>query len=908
MAGIDLTKLMNPAVLGTPTVDLIDPSLIAGIGTVGISMTGGTDILLNLGSVIVSPSFAASGNILCDPLWRDNGSGQISVWQLSGTTVAGAGAIGVLDSSWTFLGIGAFTGTGANDVLWRNSSGLIYEWQLNGTVITGGGAIGNLDSSWSFLGVGGFDGNGDDDVLWRNSSGLIYEWQMNGTAIAGGGAIGVLDSGWTFLGVGNFEGNGDTDILWQDAAGLIYEWQMNGTTVAGGGAIGVLDPTAWTFLGVGDFDGKGNDDLVWRNTASGLIYEWQMAGTAITGGGGLGIVSSGMSLLAIGALGTVGTSPLAIAGTTSGQLATDLQTLTPFATVTVTDQGGAVPETATITMLNSGTVTGADGALTGAGLSLTATGVYTLSAPSAAALTTALDALLFTPTRHQVPQGQTVTTGFSIAVTDSIGFATSDSATSVAVQSGTVAPTITGALAGQVVTAPGAIQPFGSVTINDGNPGQTETVTVTLSAPANGVLSNLGGGAYNSATGVWSATGSATQVTAALEGLVFTPTASLVTAGAMLATSATIATTDTAGATASDATTSIYAEAAPSGTGFLIEAGYYDLAPSYGNPNPLPVPWIGAPLTTFDGDPILGKTSDPDESGFLIANTGTAPLVLTAASFTHGGGSLTPWNGYIGSGQTIQAGGFLILTGTPAFNMDGSEVGIGGGTLTATINGTPITAVDASDILYGWPAYDETLPWTTITSGSVAGPVTCFAEGTLIRTSDGDVAIEHLTQGESVLTSDGRSEPVVWIGRRQVDCRAHQQPGQVWPVRVAKGAFGDGRPARDLWLSPDHAVFIDGVLVPVRLLMDGALIAQVPVDAVTYYHVELPAHEVILAEGLAVESYLDVGDRWRFENGAGAVSRFPASTAKLWEGCGCAPLVLTGPPLAQARRALARAA
>ncbi len=80
-------------------------------------------------------------------------------------------------------------------------------------------------------------------------------------------------------------------------------------------------------------------------------------------------------------------------------------------------------------------------------------------------------------------------------------------------------------------------------------------------------------------------------------------------------------------------------------------------------------------------------------------------------------------------------------------------------------------------------------------------------------------------------------------------------------MRVKAGAFEDARPRRDLWLSPDHAVFVDDVLIPIKRLINGTSIAQVPVEEVTYYHVALGRHDVILAEGLPTESYLDRGDR-----------------------------------------------
>jgi len=93
--------------------------------------------------------------------------------------------------------------------------------------------------------------------------------------------------------------------------------------------------------------------------------------------------------------------------------------------------------------------------------------------------------------------------------------------------------------------------------------------------------------------------------------------------------------------------------------------------------------------------------------------------------------------------------------------------------------------------------------------------------------------------------------------------------------------------------------------VPVKHLINGSSIAQVRRRTVTYYHVELPCHELILAEGLAVESYLDVGDRSNFENGGGAVALFPNFTSLKWETEGCAPLVVTGPELAAVRAVVA---
>jgi hypothetical protein len=126
----------------------------------------------------------------------------------------------------------------------------------------------------------------------------------------------------------------------------------------------------------------------------------------------------------------------------------------------------------------------------------------------------------------------------------------------------------------------------------------------------------------------------------------------------------------------------------------------------------------------------------------------------------------------------------------------------------------------------------------------------------------------------------------------------------VWPVRVRRHAFGPDTPCRDLWLSPDHAVFTGGVLIPVRYLVNGASIAQEARDAVTYWHVELATHDVILAEGLACESYLDTGNRGAFAHGGPVVQMHPDFALGIWQTQACAPLVTHGAPLHRARAGL----
>jgi autotransporter passenger strand-loop-strand repeat protein len=182
----------------------------------------------------------------------------------------------------------------------------------------------------------------------------------------------------------------------------------------------------------------------------------------------------------------------------------------------------------------------------------------------------------------------------------------------------------------------------------------------------------------------------------------------------------------------------------------------------------------------------------------------------------------------------------------------------------------------------------------------------CFRSGTRILTDRGEVAVEVLRVGDLVQTMLGEpAMPIIWIGRREVDCARHPTPRKVWPVRVAPGAFGQGQPHTALFLSPDHAVYVEQVLIPIKRLINGSTITQVPVERVTYHHLELPQHDVVLAEGLPAESFLDMRDGSNYANRPGPVRLYADFSARMWEAFGCARLVITGPELEAARALVA---
>jgi len=181
----------------------------------------------------------------------------------------------------------------------------------------------------------------------------------------------------------------------------------------------------------------------------------------------------------------------------------------------------------------------------------------------------------------------------------------------------------------------------------------------------------------------------------------------------------------------------------------------------------------------------------------------------------------------------------------------------------------------------------------------------CFAAGTRIATPTGPVAVEALRPGDPVVSVLRGTGLVVWTGHQRVMCR-RRAAGRAdpRPIRVRTGAFADAVPARDLVLSPDHAVYAEGVLIPVRYLVNDQSIAPLEVDLVTYWHVELDRHDVLLAEDLPAESFLAIDQRGGFTTAGGGAAA-AGYAVRQWEAAGCAELVVTGPLLDRVRARLA---
>jgi len=256
-------------------------------------------------------------------------------------------------------------------------------------------------------------------------------------------------------------------------------------------------------------------------------------------------------------------------------------------------------------------------------------------------------------------------------------------------------------------------------------------------------------------------------------------------------------------------------------------------------------------------------------------------------------------SGFTGS-INAPVGANIILQGITA-----TSATLHNGTL-SVMNGT--TVVDTLSMTGDYTGDTFNVSSTSGGSQISVAQVVCYARGTRIRTPDGDVPVEQLAVGQSVLTASGKTAPVVWIGRRRIDCRRHPAPERVLPVRIRAGAFAPRLPQRDLLLSPQHAVYDEGVLIPVRYLVNGTTVVQDQVAEVEYFHVELPQHDLLLAEGLPAESYLENNDRSSFENGGDVLVLHPDFSRWNWDGRACAELKVVGPEVDAVRAKLERRA
>ncbi|WP_428393996.1 beta strand repeat-containing protein [Lichenicoccus sp.] len=418
--------------------------------------------------------------------------------------------------------------------------------------------------------------------------------------------------------------------------------------------------------------------------------------------------------------------PSTISGTAAAQATTDEAAITPFALVAIADPNAGSP-TETVTVTPSSTANGALSDPNAASDGSTAGGDAITLEGTAFQVTAALDGLVFTPAAHEVAPGQTVTTGFTITDLNSAGQTATDRTTTVVATAVNDAPTISGTQAGQMTTDNVALQPFKGVSVTDPDLGTQVSLAITLrtsggaATEANGTLS--GSGLTRTGVGTYAlAASSPATLTSELDALAFTPTQAEVPAAQTVATTFTLAASQTAGgstATSTDSTTSVVATAlnyvnGPAG-GHAVLTGT-----------------SGADVITAHGqyNAIFGKggadiINAGDGAAAVMLGTGNASVTLggSANLVIGGAGNVTVTGapgGYtsvtLGSGNDIvQVGGShdVILLGNGNNLVSGTArmafiaTGSGNDTITLEGSGSTVNAGGGTNTITGGSGGDS---------------------------------------------------------------------------------------------------------------------------------------------------------------------------------------------------------
>jgi hypothetical protein len=164
--------------------------------------------------------------------------------------------------------------------------------------------------------------------------------------------------------------------------------------------------------------------------------------------------------------------------------------------------------------------------------------------------------------------------------------------------------------------------------------------------------------------------------------------------------------------------------------------------------------------------------------------------------------------------------------------------------------------------------------------GGGGGGANCLLGGTLLMTPTGETAVEHLRIGDLVKTVSGQSRQIRWIGRQTFKKTRASWSESVMSIRIAQNALDDHMPTRDLYVSPGHSLYLEGVLIRASDLVNGSSIARaLPTgrETIEYYNILLDSHDVVMAEGTPVETFQLRGDDYeKFDNFVEIERLYPA--------------------------------
>lgn len=299
---------------------------------------------------------------------------------------------------------------------------------------------------------------------------------------------------------------------------------------------------------------------------------------------------------------------------------------------------------------------------------------------------------------------------------------------------------------------------------------------------------------------------------------------------------------------------------------------------------------VGGQLSFSSGlvaSALQGSTINISQGGTYVSGSNLASVLTgSTINFGAGGGTLI----LNGGGTLIDLSGTSITNYNPAkdtIELQNTVTAISGYTISGTGSSRTVT-------LFGGNNNTQIATYTvTLASGATLADGTynalsatnnplkitysngntyigvCFLADSMIRTPSGETPIQDLRTGDEILAwHEGTPaiRKVIWTGRRQATTNPSLPDDQAgYPIRILANAIAENVPHKDMLITAEHCLFLDGRFVPARMLVNGnSIFYDRSLTSYEYFHVETREHSVIMADGMLTESYLDTGNRHTF--------------------------------------------
>ena len=293
-------------------------------------------------------------------------------------------------------------------------------------------------------------------------------------------------------------------------------------------------------------------------------------------------------------------------------------------------------------------------------------------------------------------------------------------------------------------------------------------------------------------------------------------------------------------------------------------------------------------VTTIDATTDPGEYYAANDGGEIVFNP--APNANSYLVFGNAPGGYVTTFAFQNPGATVTANLDQVAIGD-AIALPGSDVSSVSfvDSTGSSLNGTLTVVTNLGSVTFDHVYYqnDVTPTGYTVLTDAATGleaitieEVTCYVAGTKILTSRGERAVETLQIGDKLKTLHAGYQKIKWIGTRCYDGRFIAGNKAALPICIKRNAIAANIPVRDLFVSPGHAICIDGVLVHASRLVNGFSVVQAErVDSVTYYHIEMETHEIIFAENCPAETFMGEYFRPQFQNAAAYAELYPGEAA-----------------------------